>query len=54
MPAPASFDDSGPADEGTPDVPHGADIEADDEARHGRLAELSGPDSEIPPDSDEQ
>jgi hypothetical protein len=54
MPAPVSFDDSRPTDDAGPDVPHTDDMEADDDNRLGRLADLSGAGPEIPPDSDEQ
>lgn len=54
MPAPVSFDDRRPTDDAAPDVPYADDMEADDDNRHGRVADLSGPGPEIPPDSDEQ
>jgi hypothetical protein len=54
MPAPVSFGDSRPTDADAPDVPHADGMEADDENRHGRVADLSGPGPERPPDPDEQ
>jgi hypothetical protein len=54
MPVPVSFDDRRPTDNALPDVPHADNMEAENDTGDGRLADLPGPEPEIPPDSDEQ